>query len=384
MVLAIGTMEELNTYIQGVTSATPWLLPLFFGLFGACIGSFLNVVIYRMPRGLSVNEPRRSFCPLCKAPIPWYLNLPVLSYLMLRGRTACCGKHYTARYCVVELVCALLFAAVAWYFCTDDIVTQVLLCIWAAVMLACLCIDWEQMIVLPSLALIAALAGVGVNALSPWFSGEGMEPLDGLQSSGAGAFGGFLLFRLVAIAGKFFFGRRQQSFEDVKEWTLRQAADGEDVELLLGNERLLWSDIFMESSNRFTLTAATESTHVSDPGELVFTVDTLTLPDGTMLSLEEHEELRGTCRGYAARKEAMGSGDAWLALAIGALCGWQGVVFALVGGSFIGIAAALVARIGRGTPMPFGPALITAAFIWLFYGVELSAAYLGWVESLLW
>ncbi|MBR2144645.1 MAG: prepilin peptidase, partial [Akkermansia sp.] len=134
----------------------------------------------------------------------------------------------------------------------------------------------------------------------------------------------------------------------------------------------------------FTLTAATESTHVSDPGELVFTVDTLTLPDGTMLSLEEHEELRGTCRGYAARKEAMGSGDAWLALAIGALCGWQGVVFALVGGSFIGIAAALVARIGRGTPMPFGPALITAAFIWLFYGVELSAAYLGWVESLLW
>ncbi|MBR2144328.1 MAG: prepilin peptidase [Akkermansia sp.] len=338
MVLAIGTMEELNTYIQGVTSATPWLLPLFFGLFGACIGSFLNVVIYRMPRGLSVNEPRRSFCPLCKAPIPWYLNLPVLSYLMLRGRTACCGKHYTARYCVVELVCALLFAAVAWYFCTDDIVTQVLLCIWVAVMLACLCIDWEQMIVLPSLALIATLAGVGVNALSPWFSGEGMEPLDGLLSSGAGAFGGFLLFRLVAIAGKFFFGRKQQSFEDVKEWTLRQAADGEDVELLLDNERLLWSDIFMESSNRFTLTAATESTHVSDPGELVFTVDTLTLPDGTMLSLEEHEELCGTCRGYAARKEAMGSGDAWLALAIGALCGWQGVVFALVGGSFIGIA----------------------------------------------
>ena len=138
----------------------------------------------------------------------------------------------------------------------------------------------------------------------------------------------------------------------------------------------------MESSNRFALTAA--SLNGSEAGELVFSVDALTLPDGTKLALEEHEKLRGTCRGYAARRAAMGSGDAWLALAIGSLCGWQGVVFALVGGSFIGIAAALVARIGRGTPMPFGPALIAAAFIWLFYGTELCAAYMEWIETLIW
>ena len=375
-------MEEMFTYTQGVTADFPWLLPLFFGLFGLCVGSFLNVVIYRLPLGMSVNEPRRSFCPLCKAPIPWYLNLPVISYLLLRGRTACCGKHYTARYCVVELVCGLLFAAVAWWFCTDDIFTQVLLCVWAAVMLACLCIDWEQMVVLPSLALVATVAGVAVSLLSPWFSGEGMEPLQGLMSSLSGAFGGFLLFRLVAWVGKFFFGRKQQAYDAPQVWLLRQAADGEDVELIIGSERLLWSDLFMESSNRFALTAA--SLNGSEAGELVFSVDALTLPDGTKLALEEHEELRGTCRGYAARREAMGSGDAWLALAIGALCGWQGVVFALVGGSFIGIAAALVARIGRGTPMPFGPALISAAFIWLFYGTELCSAYMEWVETLIW
>lgn len=377
-------METLYTFSQDITATTPWLLPLFFGLFGACVGSFLNVVIYRMPRGLSVNEPRRSFCPQCQAPIPWYLNLPVLSYLMLRGRTACCGRHYTARYCVVELVCALLFAAVAWYFCTDDIITQLLLCVWVAAMLACFCIDWEQMVVLPVLTLIATAAGVGVSLLSPWFSGEGVEPLQGLMSSATGAFGGFLLFRLVALAGKFFFGRKQQAFDAPQEWVLHQAADGEDVELLIGSERLLWSDLFMESTNRFTLQAGTESTHETGAGELIFTVDSLTLPDGTRLMLEAHDELRGTCRGYASRKEAMGSGDAWLALAIGALCGWQGVVFALVGGSFIGIAGAVVARIGRGTPMPFGPALIAAAHIWLFWGTELVSAYLGWVESLLW
>lgn len=377
-------MEEIYTFTQEVTATTPWLLPLFLGLFGACVGSFLNVVIYRMPRGMSVNEPRRSFCPQCKAPIPWYLNLPVISYLILRGRTACCGRHYTARYCVVELVCALLFAAIAWYFCTDDIITQVLLCVWAAAMLACFCIDWEQMVVLPPLTLIAAGAGVGVSLLSPWFCGEGTEPLQGLMSSLSGAFGGFLLFRLVALAGKFFFGRKQQAYDAPQEWVLRQAADGEDVELLIGSERLLWSDLFMESSNRFTLQAGTESSHGTGAGELMFTVDSLTLPDGTTLSLEEHDELRGTCRGYSSRKEAMGSGDAWLALAIGALCGWQGVVFALVGGSFIGIGAAIVARIGRGTPMPFGPALIAAACIWLFWGTELVATYLEWVETMIW
>lgn len=377
-------MEEIYTFTQEVTATTPWLLPLFLGLFGACVGSFLNVVIYRMPRGMSVNEPRRSFCPQCKAPIPWYLNLPVISYLILRGRTACCGRHYTARYCVVELVCALLFAAIAWYFCTDDIITQVLLCVWMAAMLACFCIDWEQMVVLPPLTLIAAGAGVGVSLLSPWFCGEGSEPLQGLMSSLSGAFGGFLLFRLVALAGKFFFGRKQQAYDAPQEWVLRQAADGDDVELLIGNERLLWSDLFMESSNRFTLQAGTESSHETGAGELLFTVDSLTLPDGTTLSLEEHDELRGTCRGYSSRKEAMGSGDAWLALAIGALCGWQGVVFALVGGSFIGIGAAIVARIGRGTPMPFGPALIAAACIWLFWGTELVAAYLEWVEMMIW
>lgn len=377
-------MEEIYTFTQDVAATTPWLLPLFFCLFGACVGSFLNVVIYRLPRGMSVNEPRRSFCPQCKAPIPWYLNLPVLSYVMLRGRTACCGKHYTARYCVVELACALLFAAIAWYFCTDDVITQLLLCVWAAVMLACFCIDWEQMVVLPSLTLIAVVAGLAVNLLSPWFSGEGQEPLQGLMSSLSGAFGGFLLFRLVSMAGKLLFGRKQQAFENPQEWVLRQAADGEDVELLVGGERLLWSELFLEASNRFTLVAGTESAHETGAGELVFTVDSLTLPDGTRLSLEEHEELRGTCCGYAARKEAMGSGDAWLALAIGALCGWQGVVFALVGGSFIGIAAAIVARVGRGTPMPFGPALIAAAAIWLFWEVELVSAYMGWVESLFW
>ena len=61
-----------------------WLIPAF--LIGACIGSFLNVVIYRVPLGMSVNEPKRSFCPKCKNPIPMRLNFPLVSWLWLRGK----------------------------------------------------------------------------------------------------------------------------------------------------------------------------------------------------------------------------------------------------------------------------------------------------------
>lgn len=85
-----------------------WLIPLIFGLMGACIGSFLNVVIYRTPLGISVNDPARSFCPECEEPIPWYLNIPVLSWLTLRGKSACCGTRISFRYCFVELLTALL------------------------------------------------------------------------------------------------------------------------------------------------------------------------------------------------------------------------------------------------------------------------------------
>src|SRR3989440_412389 len=90
-----------------------WIFRCFAFVFGAVVGSFLNVCIYRLPRDLSVNEPRRSFCPSCKKPIPWEQNLPLLSWLFLRGKCAHCGSRIAFRYFVVELFTALLFLA-AW------------------------------------------------------------------------------------------------------------------------------------------------------------------------------------------------------------------------------------------------------------------------------
>ena len=84
---------------------------LLAGLFGALIGSFLNVVVYRVPRGESVVRPA-SRCPSCGTPIRPWDNIPVLSWLVLRGRCRYCGAPISARYPLVELATALLCAAV--------------------------------------------------------------------------------------------------------------------------------------------------------------------------------------------------------------------------------------------------------------------------------
>lgn len=84
-------------------------------LLGACIGSYLNVVIYRLPLEPEVQLGPRSVCPGCKAPIPWYLNLPIVSWLALRGKARCCGKSIGVRYPLVEAVTATLFALVWAY-----------------------------------------------------------------------------------------------------------------------------------------------------------------------------------------------------------------------------------------------------------------------------
>ena len=89
---------------------TEWIARLLAGLLGACIGSFLNVCVYRLPEGESVVSPR-SRCPGCGTPIAWHDNLPVLGYLLLRGRCRGCGESISPQYPVVELVTALIWTA---------------------------------------------------------------------------------------------------------------------------------------------------------------------------------------------------------------------------------------------------------------------------------
>lgn len=366
--------EQLNIAIWSISAENPWVLPLCYALFGICIGSFLNVVIYRMPRGMSINEPRRSFCPKCRKEIPWYLNIPVISWLILGGKSACCGERIAIRYWLVEVVCGLFFATVAlvlgqWQ--SMGFYAQVFICLWGATTLAILSIDWEQMVVLPKMTIAAAGMGVLAAATAPWavFRTSGAE--NALVYSLLSGLGAFALLKLIGILGKLIFGKKKIEYPASVAWQLQQ--HGEDLELRVGEDRFLWSELFLESSNRVHLLQADICTDSpATEGTLRFSPEHVHTPSGRTLALEEYECLKGTCLAIEQHREALGSGDAWIALAIGCLCGWQGCCFALVAGSILGLIWALIARVGRGEPMPFGPVFILGAWLYLFYGHTLT------------
>ena len=91
-----------------------WGLLAWLFMLGASVGSFLNVVVYRLPRGMSLLRPA-SRCPACGAPIVPRDNLPIVGWLLLAGRCRACGQTISARYPMVELWVAVLFAALAWW-----------------------------------------------------------------------------------------------------------------------------------------------------------------------------------------------------------------------------------------------------------------------------
>ena len=104
------TLDELRL----IHAAFPWFFPAAAFVLGACIGSFLNVCIYRIPAGRSVVRPG-SHCA-CGQPVRWFDNIPILSWLLLRGRARCCGRHFSVRYPAVELLTALAFLLCALLF----------------------------------------------------------------------------------------------------------------------------------------------------------------------------------------------------------------------------------------------------------------------------
>ena len=99
-------MEVDSAQLMTALEVTWWLV--FFGTFGLCAGSFLNAMIYRIPRNISLSEPLWSFCPICEARIHWYDNLPLISFVRLRGRCRYCGASISPRYPTVEILGALL------------------------------------------------------------------------------------------------------------------------------------------------------------------------------------------------------------------------------------------------------------------------------------
>ncbi|MDZ7616674.1 MAG: prepilin peptidase [Patescibacteria group bacterium] len=93
-----------------------WVIVVWLSVLGAVLGSFFNVVVYRVPRGGSLIDPP-SQCPKCKHPIRWRDNVPMLSWLLLRGRCRDCGIPISARYPIIEATCFLSFLTLAILEC---------------------------------------------------------------------------------------------------------------------------------------------------------------------------------------------------------------------------------------------------------------------------
>ncbi|HID57215.1 TPA: prepilin peptidase [Candidatus Poribacteria bacterium] len=132
-------------------------------IFGLTVGSFLNVCIYRIPKGLSVFKPSRSFCPSCGRAIRWHDNIPLLSFLILRGRCRYCKEPISVRYPLVELLTAVIFSLLLRrYGFTAEFIGY---CLLSAMLIAVSFIDLSHYIIpnkitLPGMGLGLAFAAV--------------------------------------------------------------------------------------------------------------------------------------------------------------------------------------------------------------------------------
>lgn len=145
---------------------------IFLFLTGAAVGSFANVVIYRVPRGLSIVKPR-SFCPGCSTPIRPYDNIPLLSWLILRGRCRHCGCRISPAYFLVELTSGVMYVAVFAYFDFgwDAFLPSYLFLVTITLIVGMIDIEEQiipNVIILPALLAGLASAVVVTLALGDW------------------------------------------------------------------------------------------------------------------------------------------------------------------------------------------------------------------------
>lgn len=180
-------------------------LVIVAGVFGLIIGSFLNVVIYRVPAGISLNRP--SQCPACDAPVRPWQNVPVISWLALRGKCASCRAPISARYPLVELATGVAFAGVVWSALEATSITTATLVLvtlaylyLAAISIALTLIDLDtrrlpNAIVLPSYIVLAVLFTAACLFGAPW------EALLRAAIAGGALFAFYWLLRAVKPGG---------------------------------------------------------------------------------------------------------------------------------------------------------------------------------------
>ena len=359
-------------------SVYQFLFRAFAFVLGAAVGSFLNVCIYRWPADLSINKPRRSFCPACKQPIPWYHNLPLVSWILLRGRCANCRAKIAFRYFAVELITALLFLVI-W----QGFPWQMAIAYWifGSLLIVGTFIDLEHFIIPDRVTIGGIVAGVVCSAIVPALMETDSRIAACVRSLLAAALG-YIILLIVLEAGKIAFGRKRIQFDvsTLFTWTKR----GEDADLVVGAEESLWSDYFAREKDRLLLECeeARIDHHAYGNVTLDFRYDRVTA-EGQLFMLDDVTRISGVARELVIPREAMGRGDLKFLAAIGAFLGWRAVLFSLFAGSLLGSMVGLITLVvGKrvwSAKLPFGPYLAFGALSWMFFG----KLFLHWYAALL-
>ncbi len=352
------------------------LFNVFAFVLGAAIGSFLNVCIYRLPLDLSINKPRRSFCPSCKSPIPWYQNIPLVSWLWLRGRCAHCGAKISFRYFGVELLTGLLFLAVWRAF-----PPQMAMAYWffISLLLVGTFIDLEHFIIPDQITIGGTIAGIIASVLVPQLQYADTRLAAFVKSALAAALG-YLALLFVLEAGKIAFGKKRVKLDGATPFTWKR--HGDDAEFSVGPEQSLWSDHFARESDRLLLECddAKIDNDIHNKVTLEFHYNRVTV-EGRTFELDHVTEISGTARELIIPREAMGRGDLKFLACIGAFLGWRAVLFSIfagsLAGSLVGLTTMIMNRRVWSAKLPFGPYLAFGALAWMFFGEQFVRWYLS-------
>jgi leader peptidase (prepilin peptidase)/N-methyltransferase len=351
-----------------------WTVTLF--VFGCIVGSFLNVCVHRMPLGLSVAHPP-SHCPHCKYSIPWWLNVPLFTWLWLRGRCKNCGAPIAARYFLVELLTGLLFAGVWVRFGAFSPLVALIYCLFIAGLIVATFIDFEHFIIPDEITIGGMFAGFALSFAVPklhiaWPSlVRCATSMSAAQQSFFGlAVGGGVVYAIVRL-GKLLFGKYKISLPSEGKVIFTETS------VKLPEEEVPYEEIFYRSTDYILAKGRRIQLPDRCYMEAVVRLSPKELKVGDdVFNPEEVKEVEFQASELTMPREAMGFGDVKFMAAIGAFLGWPSVIFILTAssviGAVVGISLILIQKKDKSTRIPYGPYIALAALLWLFGGDSLA------------
>lgn len=345
-----------------------------FFVTGSMVGSFLNVCIHRMPLDLSIVSPP-SHCPHCKYSIPWYLNIPLVTWLYLRGRCRNCAAPISVRYFLVELLTGTVFLGTWLNYGSQSVWLAVIYCGFLAGLIVATFIDFEHYIIPDEITLGGAAVGFVASFALPALHGQATSAAAMKESLLGIAVGAGLIYGILRL-GKLMFGRQKLALHGETKIVFSETG------LILPDKAIPYDEVFYRRTDTIGLRARTAEMVDRGYQDVMVRLS----PEKLRISDDEFDpetvpHLEVVTSELILPREAMGLGDVKFMAGIGAFLGWPAVLFSLmvssILGSIVGVTAIVLRRREWSSRLPYGPYIAMAAAFWLFGGRELVRIWLG-------